>query len=107
MAAERAAQLRAQMAERMVDRQDDNGDGKLSPDELRMARMGEGFLERFDTDGDGTVTKAEYDAAMTSMQRGHMGKGERKGKGRMRERGGHHDGDGGGWFGWRLGRDHH
>lgn len=89
--AERRAAMRAWMVQRMLDRQDDNADGKLSADEMRLARAGEGFLERFDTDGDGAVSKAEYDAGLAKMR-------DRAGKrGRMGERGGK------GWHGERRG----
>lgn len=89
MAAERMAAMIAERAGTMVDRQDDNGDGKLSSDELRIARVGGDFIKRFDTDGDGKVTRAEFDAVTAKMTQGRQGMAER-----MKDRMGRHDRDG-------------
>lgn len=67
MEEERADQRRLELAKRLIDRADDNGDGNASADELRVGRGAADFIKRFDTDGDGTVTKAEYDAKMKAL----------------------------------------
>jgi Ca2+-binding EF-hand superfamily protein len=62
----------AQMVDRMMSA-DQNGDGKLTPDEVdpRMGMM----LRGADTDGDGAVSKEELTAAMQQMQQ-RMGGGQ-------------------------------
>jgi hypothetical protein len=55
----------------MFARQDSNGDGSISPDELANIPAGfrEGLLQS-DTDGDGAVSRAEFAAAMAKRQGG-------------------------------------
>lgn len=77
-----AAELQAQMlarttarleerSARMIARLDTDGDGKLSPEEMRAGPRGnrdngdrfERMLKRFDTDGDGAISREEMEAA--------------------------------------------
>ena len=62
----------SQMVDR-DDRRDQNGDGKLTPDEVDDPRMGM-MLRGADADGDGAVSKEELTAAMQQMQQ-RMGGG--------------------------------
>ncbi len=56
---------------RMISRLDNDGDGKLSPEEMRAGPRGNHdngdrfarMLKRFDTDGDGAISRDEMDAA--------------------------------------------
>jgi hypothetical protein len=86
------------MAVRMVEMRDSDGDGKLSAAEM-IARPGpEMLFDRIDADGDGAVTQAEADAARSMMME-RMGDHGERGQKRGGPRG--HDHDGHGWgFGW-------
>ncbi len=44
----------------MMKNHDADGDGQLSPDEIKPKRMGKMF-DRVDTDGDGAISRAEFD----------------------------------------------
>lgn len=58
-----SAQRAEDRAARMIERMDANGDGQLSPDELRERRNAGRMFDRIDSDNSGTITQAEYDAA--------------------------------------------
>lgn len=81
--AERAAERRAAMIERM----DENDDGELSLEEMQAARNAspmDRMFDRLDADNDGALSEAELDAAKERFaQRGEK-RGERGGKGPMR-----------------------
>ncbi len=74
--AEHRAAMEARMAARFTERHDENGDGRVSVDEIDAHH--DGMFERMDADKDGIVTPEE-------MKAGHAGM--RKGKG-MRHGGG-------------------
>lgn len=88
---ERRAMRRLRMAERMLERADDNNDGALSVEEmLPPERTQARVFARLDANGDGMLSEAEF----ARMDRGH-------GKGGWR---GHREGKGerhGGWHGHR------
>lgn len=69
-----------QRAKRHIARLDQNGDGKLQENELRI---GDRLLTRFDLNGDGMVTKAEIDIAQDALggRRGGWGRGGGQGDG--------------------------
>ena len=70
----------------ILDRQDDNGDGSLSADEIGEGPM-ENHFARIDTDNDGAISQAEAEAAAEGF-------GERRGKHKHGMMGGMKDG----WF---------
>jgi len=77
--AERAAQRRAAMVERM----DQNGDGELSFDEMQAARTAtpmDRMFQRLDTDSDGALSEAELDAAKERFAERGGKRGEPGGK---------------------------
>lgn len=82
-----------QMAARMVERLDTDGDGLLSAAELVTPPMPDRMFDRIDANGDGFIDQAEIDAARAWMQE-RMGDGQ--GRGHRFHRGG--DGQDGGWM---------
>ena len=76
----------ADMATRMIERRDTDGDGKLSAVEMATPPMPERLFERMDTDNDGALSEAEIDAAKERMT--EMRGNRRGGHGRH---GGHND----------------
>lgn len=84
LAAGRLAEMQAratEMADRMVERLDTDGDKLLTASEL-AARPGPAMLfDRADADGDGAVTQAELDALRDEGPMGHGGKGHGRGHG--------------------------
>ena len=80
----KALQTRAaEMATRMIERQDSDGDGKLSGAEMTVRPMGERMFERLDTDKDGALSEAELAAAkerMADRRGGAHGEGRGHGK---------------------------
>ena len=67
----------ADMAAKMIERMDANGDGQLSAEEMAQGPRAPTMFERADTDGDGAISKAEAEAIQDMM--GHHGKLHRKG----------------------------
>ncbi len=63
------------MADRMFERQDDNGDGLISVDELDRMKTGSRMFSRLDSDDDGMISESEFNAA-----------GDKRGGGRHRDR---------------------
>lgn len=89
----KGAQQRAtDMATRMIERRDSDGDGKLSAAEMSVRPVPAAMFDRLDTDKDGALSQAELDAAKEKMMNRAEGRGD--GKGKMR-RGGHSHGDNG------------
>lgn len=79
-----------QMATRMVERHDADGDGMLTAAEFATPPAPERMFEMADADGDGALTEAEIEAArakMAEMREGH-GKGGKHGRGHGEGRGG-------------------
>jgi Ca2+-binding EF-hand superfamily protein len=85
----KAATARAtEMAAKMVQRLDTDGDKLLSAAELMAGPGPESMLDRIDMDGDGAVSLAEIEAAKEKMdEHGGRGLGDK----------GHHGGRGGFW----------
>lgn len=84
-------QLRAaDMAARMVERQDADGDGLLTAAEMATRPAPDRFFDRADADGDGALTAEEIAAAQDRMAEMRDGRGFGHGHGHR----------GGGWFGW-------
>lgn len=88
-----------EMATRMMERMDSDGDGQLTAAELAVpappAQMIGRVFDRLDTDGDDAVSRAEVEAAQQRMAEGHGGaQGEGRGHGR---------GEGRPW--WGMGRN--
>lgn len=84
-----------QMAARMVERHDADGDGMLTAAEFMTPPVPERMFERADADGDGALSPEEVEAAqarMEEMREGH-GKGPKHGRGHGGDRG-----ERGGWF---------
>ncbi len=95
----------ARRVERMMERQDTDGDGKIGAGEMMAggpgSRMGGMMFERADADGDGGVSAEELDAFVGRMAEMREGRGERRGDGPRwggMGHGGDHDGEGRGWF---------
>ncbi len=63
----------AKRAEKMIKRHDENGDGKLSKDEMPRRNIDRMF-SKVDADENGAISKAEFDAMKDKR------KGKRKGK---------------------------
>lgn len=66
---DRAARHTA-MVDRMFERLDADGDGRITVEELRAARME--VFERADTDGDGVLSVEEYTAHLETMRMERM-----------------------------------
>lgn len=79
--AARANTRAAEMATRMIERQDTDGDGKLSLAEMAQPTGPERMIARLDTDKDGALSAAELAAGQDRMAERQGGK-----------RGGKHDG---------------
>lgn len=80
------------MAARMIERHDADGDGLLTAAEFATRPAPQNLFDRADTDADGALSEAELDAARAQMA--EMRGGEGRGKGH-----GHGDGEGHGrWF---------
>lgn len=84
-----------EMAARMIERHDADGDGLLTTAEFMTPPMPERMFERADTDGDGALSAEEVEAAQTRMaeMREGRGKGQKHGRGHGGDRG-----ERGGWF---------
>jgi hypothetical protein len=84
-----------QMATRMVERHDADGDGMLTAAEFATPAAPERMFEMADADGDGALTEAEIEAARSKMaeMRDGRGKGGKHGRGE-----GHGEGHGSRWF---------
>lgn len=81
MRAEMQARIEARldkMVAHRMERQDQNGDGKLGPDEFGPGEKGARMFERADENGDGMLSKAEVDAMQAHMRAKMQ---ERHGKG--------------------------
>ena len=63
----------------MHSRFDSNGDGKLTPDELKGARWFGGDATKADANGDGTITVEELQKAMPAGRGGDGRRGRRGG----------------------------
>lgn len=85
-----AAEMRAEMLARIearldkmvahrMERQDQNGDGKLGPDEFGPGDRAENMFDRADENGDGSLSKAEVEAMQAHMREKMQ---ERHGKGK-------------------------
>jgi Ca2+-binding EF-hand superfamily protein len=62
---------------RMIEHMDENGDGKLAPDEMKGKRRDPArMFERIDADKSGGISKAEFDEARANMKE-HRGHGKR------------------------------
>lgn len=94
---EEQIQARAeQMAARIIDRADKDGNGTIEASEMEPANGYGRFIDRMDTDDDNAVSKAEYDEAKQEfgqrMERGgkfgHGERGEKFGRGERGEHGG-------------------
>ena len=85
----RMAALAAEMATRMIERHDVDGDGLLTAAEFATRPAPDRMFEMADADGDGALTQDELDAARDQMAE-MRGPGEGRGHGR-----GH-----GGWGRW-------
>lgn len=70
---ERAGARRAERSARMIERQDANDDGLLSPEEMMGRRDPARMFERVDANSDGVVTAEEFAEAGKKM---HRGKGD-------------------------------
>jgi Ca2+-binding EF-hand superfamily protein len=80
------------MAARMIERHDADGDGALTAAELATRPAPQNLFDRADTDADGALSQAELDAARAQMAEMRGGEGRGKGHGRG-------DGEGHGrWF---------
>lgn len=84
-----------QMATRMMERHDADGDGMLTAAEFATPAAPERMFEMADADGDGALTEAEIEAARSKMaeMRDGRGKGGKHGRGE-----GHGEGHGSRWF---------
>ena len=81
-----------EMAARMIERHDADGDGALTAAELATRPAPQNLFDRADTDADGALSQAELDAARAQMAEMRGGEGRGKGHGRG-------DGEGHGrWF---------
>jgi hypothetical protein len=78
----RAEASAADMAARMMEMRDANGDGQLGVEELAMGPGPERMFEHVDANADGAVTREEFDAARDAMgQRMRDRRGHRRGHG--------------------------
>lgn len=68
----------ADMAAKMIERMDDNGDSQLSAEEMERGPRAPSMFERADADSDGVISKEEAEAMKDKMGRRH-GKHGRKG----------------------------
>ncbi|WP_264465767.1 penta-EF hand family protein [Roseitranquillus sediminis] len=84
-----AEERRQRMAERMIERLDQDGDGTVDAEELAARGEGRhgGMLRMMDADWDGAVTEAEFDAARERMEDRRGGRGDHH---RGDRRSGHH-----------------
>ena len=100
-----SAERNARRVERMMERSDFDGDGKIGAAEMMLnaggAQMGERFFDRADVDGDGAVSREEAEAMLAQMAERRNNRGEGRMRGGDHERGqrGGHGGQGRGWFG--------
>ena len=85
----------SELASRMVERMDADGDGLLSAAELALRPAPAMNFDRLDIDGDGVVTEAEIAAARAAKLK-NMGGDRGPGRGDRHVRRGHGMG---GWFG--------
>lgn len=79
-----------EMATRMIERMDSDGDGLLTAAEMAVpapsGQMSARMLDRLDTDSDGAVSRAELEAGQKRLaergegRRGHRGDGEGRGQ---------------------------
>lgn len=100
MADQQRASRQTRMAERMIARMDQNGDGLLSAQEMKpgAAPAPKTMFERLDSDADGAISEEEFATAQARMDRmrDHPGKqGDRMGGRDAHHRGDHdrgHDG---------------
>lgn len=69
-----AEEKRVKRAERMIERMDKDGDGKLALTEMQGRRDPAKMFERLDKDGNGSLSKAEFeDGAKRGKRRGKRG----------------------------------
>lgn len=75
--AERREQRREERTQRMLQRLDENGDGKLTVDELAQAKGRMKFDDpaAVDTDKDGVISAEELNAAIKARREAHRGEG--------------------------------
>lgn len=81
MRAEMLARIEArlgQMVAHRMEKQDQNGDGKLGPDEFGPGERADKMFDRADENGDGKLSKAEVEAMQAHMRAKMQ---ERHGKG--------------------------
>lgn len=85
-AAEMKAEMQARIDARLdrmiahrMEKQDQNGDGKLGPDEFGPGDRADKMFDRADENGDGSLSKAEVDAMQAHMRAKMQ---ERHGKGK-------------------------
>ncbi len=83
--------LREKMKERILQRFDKDGDGKLAPEERQAARdaLVDRILQRFDTDGDGKLSREELAAIAALRNKFQEFRQQRAGKGPAGGRGPH------------------
>ncbi len=85
------AQSAGNMAQRMIERLDSDGDKMLSVAEMMEGPMPEAMFDRMDTNEDGFIDQAEADAAKAHMMERGKGRGQH-GKGGHDGHKGDHDG---------------
>ena len=71
-------QMLARQAARMIENMDDDGNGALSPEEMRQGPLAANFA-RIDTDNDGAISKAEAEAAAEKVGKRRDGRRQMKG----------------------------
>lgn len=74
----RVTEMAPEFAARMIERRDDDKDGKLSVAELTPQQGPKEMFDRVDTDGDGAISKPEAEAVKARMAE-HHGKGHGRG----------------------------
>jgi Ca2+-binding EF-hand superfamily protein len=67
----------ADMATKMIERMDDDGDGLLSAEEMAQGPRAPTMFERADADGDGAISKEEVEAMKGKMGHRHGKHGQR------------------------------
>jgi len=82
--------LRGRIREKVIEKFDKDGDGKLAPEERAAAReaLADRIMQRFDADGDGKLSREELSQALAALRQKlqavreqRAGKGPRAGLG--------------------------